>query len=120
MLNTLVGFALYAIFINLGMHYSLAVLLSTILGVAFNYFSTGKLVFNNTGNSRIIQYVMTYGFTYLINIAIIKSCIMIGLNEYYAYIFSIPFMAILNFTLMKRFVFITNNKQNVLNNVSSG
>src|SRR6516162_3637567 len=44
-LNTTVGYGLFAACILLGLPSALALLIATIIGVLFNYFSTGRLVF---------------------------------------------------------------------------
>jgi putative flippase GtrA len=43
-LNTIFGYFLYGTLILIGLDYKLAVLLATILGVLFNFQTTGRLV----------------------------------------------------------------------------
>ena len=49
-INTIFGYGIYLIFLFAGLNFALAVLLSTILGVIFNFFTTGRFVFNSTNN----------------------------------------------------------------------
>jgi len=42
LLNTVVGYAIYGLFIFLKMPYLVALLMATIMGVIFNYFSIGR------------------------------------------------------------------------------
>ena len=44
-LNTLFGYFLYGSLILIGLNYKYAVLLATIIGVLFNFQTTGRLVF---------------------------------------------------------------------------
>jgi putative flippase GtrA len=71
-INTLFSYALFSLLIRSGLHYTMAVLLATCLGVLFNFQTTGKLVFKNTNNKLIIRFIAVYAITYFVNIAIIK------------------------------------------------
>lgn len=108
LLNTLVGFSLYALFLSVGMHYSIAVCFSTVLGVIFNFFTTGRLVFQNTDKFLIIRFILIYCFVCVINIGLVKFCLILGLNKYAAYFLSLPAIAVFTFILMRQFVFTKN------------
>ena len=71
-INTIFSYIVYAILILAGAHYSLATLISTVLGVIFNFFTTGRIVFRNMDNKRFISFVLVYTFTYLINILLLR------------------------------------------------
>jgi len=108
-LNTLFGYAVYSIFIFFNVHYSLASLMSTILGVAFNYKSIGVLVFSNKNNGILLKlkFISIYLVTYLINLLSLSI-----LSKYFnlyasAAILVIP-LALLSFFLNKTFVFNKN------------
>lgn len=51
-MNAAFGYGCFAAFLYLGLHYSLALLLATILGVLFNFKSIGALVF---GSKKIVS-----------------------------------------------------------------
>lgn len=104
-LNTLFGVGLYCIFIYIGIPYRIAVLLSTVLGVLFNFKTIGTLVFKNNSNKLIFRFLFVYVITYLINIGLIRLLLIIGLNEYYAGIFSTPVVALCTYGLQKHFVY---------------
>lgn len=71
-INTLFSYLVYVAFILLGAHYNLATLISTILGVIFNFFTTGRIVFRSMENKRFILFVLVYAFTYLVNILLLR------------------------------------------------
>lgn len=71
-INTIFSYIVYAILILAGAHYSLATLISTVLGVIFNFFTTGRIVFRNMDNKRFISFVLVYAFTYLVNILLLR------------------------------------------------
>lgn len=102
--NTLIGFCLYAFFIALGLHYTVAAFFSTCLGVIINFFSTGKLVFPNN-NGRILHFCLTSSFLYLLSICTITFYKSFGFDNYGAYLLSLPILALISFSLSKWFVF---------------
>ena len=105
-LNTMVGYGLFALFIYLGLHYSLAVLFSTILGVLFNFKSIGKLVFNSNNNERIYHFRGVYILLYLLNVSGLWGLSSIGMeNMYVAGAILLAPLAIISFILNKNFVF---------------
>jgi putative flippase GtrA len=105
-LNTMVGYGLFALFIYLGLHYSLAVLFSTILGVLFNFKSIGRLVFNTSDNERIYHFIGVYMLLYLLNVSGLWGLSSIGIENMYVAgaILLVP-LAIISFVLNKNFVF---------------
>jgi len=105
-LNTIIGYGLFVLFIYLGLHYSLAVLFSTILGVLFNFKSIGRLVFNTNNNERIYHFVVVYTFLYLLNVSGLWGLSSFGIeNMYVAGAILLAPLAILSFFLNRNFVF---------------
>lgn len=71
-INTLFSYLIYAALILVGAHYNLAALISTIVGIIFNFFTTGRIVFRSLDNRRFILFVLVYAFTYLVNILLLR------------------------------------------------
>ncbi|MFA6740653.1 MAG: GtrA family protein [Arcobacteraceae bacterium] len=105
-LNTAFGYSLFALFIFLNMHYSLAVFLSTVLGVLFNFKTIGKLVFDSHDNSLIYRFVSIYIILYLINISCLWLFKISGWENMYmnGFLLLVP-LALISFVLNKKFVF---------------
>ena len=105
-LNTIVGYGLFAFFVYLGFHYTLAVLFSTILGVLFNFKSIGKLVFDSHDNSLIYRFILVYAVIYLLNITGLWIFKINGLANMYinGFLLLAP-LAIVSFVLNKKYVF---------------
>ena len=105
-INTIAGYLFFAFFIFLGIHYAIATILSTICGIIFNFFSTGKLVFKNKNNLLFFRFILVYAVNWFIAVIFIHFYkIFINDNEYLAgFIILIP-TAVLSFILMKHFVF---------------
>lgn len=105
-LNTIFGYSLFAIFIFFNMHYSLAVLCSTILGVLFNFKTIGKLVFGSHDNSLIFRFVAVYIVIYILNISFLWFFKYLGFGNMYinGMVLLAP-LAVVSFILNKKFVF---------------
>lgn len=110
-LNTLFGYSLFAILILIGLNYKYAVLLGTILGVLFNFKTTGRLVFGAKNNKLIFRFVGVYVVTFLLNVELLRIADGININIEQktkmliaGAIFVLP-MAAISFVLMKLFVF---------------
>jgi putative flippase GtrA len=104
-LNTLFGYGAFAFFLTLHVHYSLAALLSTLLGILFNFKTYGALVFRNSDNRLLFKFLGVYGTTYLLavsSIAVLKSFHMSPFAA--GAILAVP-MALISFFLNRRFVF---------------
>ncbi|RTD95860.1 GtrA family protein [Variovorax atrisoli] len=104
-LNTVVGYALFAVFVWIGLPYPAAIGLATVLGVAFNFQSTGRLVFGGARLSQLGSFVAVYGFVYLLNVGSVALLLRAGLNVYVANAVVLVPLALLAFVLQRRFVF---------------
>lgn len=104
-LNTLVGYAFFAGFLWLGMPYPIAIALATVLGVAFNFQSTGRLVFGGASTARLYRFLAVYALMYLVNVAAVAVLSRGGLNLLLANGLVLLPLALLSFVLQRRFVF---------------
>ena len=107
-LNTLFGYALYAFLVFIGINYVWARVLAIIIGIIFNFFTTGRIVFNNKDNWLIIRFVLVYAVTMSLDVLVLKRLVgNLNLNEYLAgAIITIP-IAMLSFLLNSIFTFQT-------------
>ncbi len=104
-MNSAFGYGCFALFMYLGLHYTAALFLATIVGVLFNFKSTGALVFGSRENRLIFRFIGCYAIVYLVNIAGIKAFSSQGVAPYISGAILIVPMAVLAFALNKRFVF---------------
>lgn len=104
-LNTLFGYFMFALFIFLNFHYSIASLSATILGILFNFKTTGRLVFGNRDNVLIFKFFGVYTIIYFMNIAILKVFSIYKVDMYLAGALLLLPTAVLSFMLNKKFVF---------------
>lgn len=104
-LNTVFGYLIYSALILINFHYSLALLLGTILGVIFNFFTTGNIVFRNKNPKLIFRFVLVYVVTYFINLGFLKIFDGLKMNMVVAGGILLLPMALISFLLNRIFVF---------------
>lgn len=104
-LNTIVGYTLYAFFIFIGFHYIVAVTCSTILGILFNFKTISKFVFQTHDNKLIIKFFSVYVIVFIVNIIIIKLFKLLGFDDYIAGLIALFPCAAISFVLNKFYVY---------------
>ncbi|MDD2660733.1 MAG: GtrA family protein [Methylococcales bacterium] len=107
LLNTLVGYAIYGILIFLNVPYLAALLMATIAGVIFNYFSIGRLVFKSPGGLIVFaKFIAAYGVVYSINATALDVLIKhFQFNAYIGQALCIPLSVIISWLLMNYWVY---------------
>jgi putative flippase GtrA len=103
--NTAFGYSVFALLILVGLHYAVAALLSTILGVLFNFQTIGRIVFASRDPSRIFRFVAVYGITYLLNVGALRLLRAEHLDVLLVQAVLVLPLAGLSFLLHQRFVF---------------
>lgn len=109
-INTAFGYGVFALLLYLGLHYKLAILLSTCLGILFNFNTIGNFVFKQQEKSLLWRFIAIYGILYFINIYLIKGFYSVYPNYYLAGLLSTLILPILSFSLNKYFVFSWSNQ----------
>lgn len=104
-LNTAFGYGVFVACLWLGMHYALAGAISTVLGVLFNFKSTGSLVFRSKNNRRLPRFVAVYAVVYLVNVLAVGAMLHVGIPEWLGGLILILPSAILSYVLNRHFVF---------------
>ena len=105
-LNTIFGVFVYIAFLQMGLNYTIALALSTFAGVLFNYLTLSTLVFNISSRLVLIKYYLNYLLIYCISIVLIYFLIKLGLDQNFSGIIVIPSMSLLNFYILKKFIFV--------------
>ena len=70
-INTIFGYAIFAFFLWIDLHYSIAALLSTISGILFNFITFGRFVFDNKAYSNLPKFTLVYGANYFFGVGIL-------------------------------------------------
>lgn len=105
-LNTAFAYLIYSLLLFFNFHYALAAIASTVLGVLFNFKTTGTIVFKNSDNSLIFKFIGVYCITCSINVLCLKVFAFFDFNMYLAGALLILPIAIISYILMKKAVFI--------------
>jgi putative flippase GtrA len=105
-LNTAFGYATFAVLLLAGLHYALAAALATILGILFNFQTTGRLVFGSSDPSLIFRFVAVYGVVYVLNVGALRLLQDTPVPVLAAQALLLPLMAGISFFLNQRFVFV--------------
>lgn len=104
-LNTLFGFAVYALGVVAGLPVSLALFLGMLAGTIFNFFTTGAYVFRQLAISRYPRFVACYLLVYGFNVLFMNIFLLWMSNKLVIQaILTIP-QAALSYLMMSRFVF---------------
>lgn len=104
-LNTIFGYVVFASLVLLGVHYAIAAFVATILGILFNFKTTGTLVFLNRDNKRIVRFFLVYLSTYFITVGLYRCAVLLGISVLVAAaILAFP-MALYSYTLNRKLVF---------------
>ena len=104
-LNTLFGYVIYALLVFVNVHSLAALLLATVAGVVFNYFSFGRLVFQgHRGRLVFTKFVIAYAVIYAANAALL-SVLTNHLNAYVAQAICVPPSVIMSWLLMNYWVY---------------
>ena len=104
-LKTLFGYVMFSLLVLAGVAPGLALFVGTLVGLLFNYFTTGRLVFAARGLGRLPWFVAVYGLTFLVNLWSLRSLIATGLSPLLAQAIVLPLVILLTFLLNKLLVF---------------
>lgn len=105
LLNTLFGYAIFAALTLIGLGPAAAVVCGTILGVLFNFQSFGRLVFGGAGARLLPRFVAVYAVQAGVNIGLLHWVVGAGVPVLLAQAVVLPPLVVMNYLLMRRFVF---------------
>jgi putative flippase GtrA len=110
LLNTAFGYGCFILLLYLHVHYSLAALVSTVLGVLFNFRTTGRIVFRNHDNRLLLRFIGVYALVYVLSVLGLRLLLAVGVEPYVGGAILLLPAAVLSYFLQKRFVFFTEVK----------
>lgn len=104
-LNTAFSFSVYSILLWFGVHFALANLLATLLGIIVSFRMHAHFVFGQTAWSLIWRYVGTWTLAYGANVALIALLISRGYGPYAAGAIAIAPTVVFSYLLQRGLVF---------------
>lgn len=103
-LNTAFSYFLYAVFVTIGLKANIALFFQYIIGVLWNFKTTGTIVFKNNDNKLVFKFILSYIFTFFIN-SILLAILNKFLNDYLAQAILVLPIALISFIILKKWVF---------------
>lgn len=103
-LNAAFSYTIYALFLWIGLIPNVALFFQYIIGVLWNFKTTGIIVFKNHDNRLIFKFITSYVITFCVN-SILLNILIRFINEYLAQALLILPVAILSFLIFKFWVF---------------
>ncbi len=104
--NTAFGYGLFLLAFEISGRPFLALVLSTLAGVAFNFFSIGAVVFRSTDRRRVWRFVAVYGVVFAVNAAMLRALEVCGVSPALAQALLVPCLAVLSYVLNRNYVFV--------------
>ena len=104
-LNTLFGFAIYSLLALSELSTWLVLIASNLAGIAFNFITTGGLVFRDASPSRIPRFIISYGIIFVIYLLLIQWLSPVCGGRIWAMTIIVLPMAILTYFIQSWFVF---------------
>ena len=108
LLNTIIGYSIFAFLTILNFGVSTALVLTYAIGVPMNYVTTGKMVFFATNQGAFPRFLLSYVAIYFVNLAalgLLMHCFPV--DQLLAQAIIVPFVAVLSFVVFRKFVFRT-------------
>ena len=103
--NTLFVYSIFALLIYIGIHYSLAVLIATVLGVIFNFNTIGRIVFKKLSRYIFLKFIFVYFIMYIFNIIGIHCFKLFEVSEYIAGAVLIFPISVATYLILKNYVY---------------
>ena len=104
-LNTAFGYAVFALTYLASGSSPFSVAVATVVGATFNYFSYGKLVFNNVGYGALLRFVTGYAAIGVLNILLLEVASTAISQTLIAQLVLLPALVAAAFVLNKFWVF---------------
>lgn len=108
MLNTFFGYSIFVLLDFSKLPTWVILLITNILGVLFNFFTTSKYVFNNKSLRKLPLFIFLYVFNYLISLKLLELLSNFTINRSIAMGILILPLSIATFFLQKKLIFYKN------------
>lgn len=110
--NTLFGWLIYSLFILINVEPWLALIISTVVGILFNFITIGGYAFKNLKISKLPLFILSYIIVYLINILLIYLLKIYIPNLIVLQLLLTPILALISYFLLSKKVFVNYSRKN--------
>ncbi len=104
-INTLFGYGLFYVFLCADFKPTAALAIATVIGVSFNFFTTGGIVFESAEGARLWRFGAVYGAVFVANAWLLEAASSLGLAAAPAQALLAPPCVLLSYALNRTFVF---------------
>jgi putative flippase GtrA len=106
-LNTVIGYGIFAGLVLLGVGPTPALVATYVAGTLINYFTTGRLVFNESRSrvASLARFILAYVVIYFFNLGLFMVVAGAFPNPLVTQALCVPVVAVFSFLLFKLFVF---------------
>ena len=105
-INTLFGYVVFSLLIFFNLEYKVALFISYLFGIIFNFITYKYFVFDVPFNpKRLVRYLIVYIVTYNINLYLLSFAFEIIRNYYISQIIVLPLIVLLTWFLLNKWVF---------------
>ncbi len=105
-MNTVFSYIIYAVCVTILSRPTLSLGVSYIIGILFNFQTTGRIVFKNSDNKLLTKFFLCYITTFIINRQALDSLVnTFGVDKYLSQAILVFPIAMVSFLLLKNFVF---------------
>jgi putative flippase GtrA len=104
-INTLFGYSVFAGLVLAGMPPVPALVLTYVVGVLFNFFTTRRFVFSRAARASLLRFIGAYVVIYFFNLGLFKAFEAAGTSPLVAQALCLPVVAVFSFFLFKFQVF---------------
>lgn len=111
-INTAIGYGIYALCLFVSLHYALAQLISTVVGVTNSYLWNKLFTFKQPRKSvsEIFRFVSVYAVCYVLNLLLLWIFIdILSINGYLAGAIGLVFTTVISYVGHNRFSFSASN-----------
>ena len=106
-MNTVFSYVIYAICVTILSRPTLSLAVSYVIGILFNFQTTGRIVFKNKNNTLIFKFFLSYLTTFFINRYFLDMLVStFHVDKYLSQAILVFPIAMISFMLLKHFVFV--------------
>ena len=104
-INTIFGYGVFVFLYTVTNKPYLSVITTTIIGVLFNFFTTGRFVFDNQSAAALLPFVLGYTVILGVNIVLLDLLLNLGIHGNIAQGLTLPVTALLSYLINSHIVF---------------
>ena len=104
---TIVNYALFSALMVLGVHYLVSSAVGYSSGIIISFLINRRFVFKSSGDSRaqLVRYTLIYLGAMFVQLGLLEALVRVSLDPFIANALAIIIVVVLNFFVIRRFVF---------------